>query len=80
MCVGQTLRGHEHVVEAVAMGSLHFSALVELQGGVTAPGGEGGSTIVEKVLSISVCIDVYLGVCLAMGATHSVDLCGRSCG
>jgi hypothetical protein len=54
----QTLRGHEHVVEAVSMGSVHFSALVELMGGVAtataAVGGtEGGmGAPVEKVCTL----------------------------
>lgn len=47
----QTLRGHEHVVEAVSMGQLHFSALVELAGGVAnhATGDKASAQPIEKV-------------------------------
>eukprot|EP00602_Paraphysomonas_sp_CaronLab_P007728 CAMPEP_0185027146 /NCGR_PEP_ID=MMETSP1103-20130426/11935_1 /TAXON_ID=36769 /ORGANISM="Paraphysomonas bandaiensis, Strain Caron Lab Isolate" /LENGTH=351 /DNA_ID=CAMNT_0027561015 /DNA_START=111 /DNA_END=1163 /DNA_ORIENTATION=- len=45
----QTLRGHEHVVESVAIGPLHFSALVSLIGGKQQEGeGEEKSTGVVK--------------------------------
>lgn len=46
------------MVEALSMGTVHFSALVAIMGGVAnasaATGGDGSSTLAEKV-SMCVC-------------------------